>query len=131
MFYVLLGLKLKSKTHAEEDGCEVCIWHHFHALSCVLFSCQFTLFFFFLFHFGDGSCTFHFLLGLLWYDLIVSWGLNVKTKQNQGSFRASFFSPIFLKQVGGGDSSVAERQTHDRKVLDSRSGWRIFFFRVN
>ena len=88
-------------------------------------------FFFFFFHFGDGTCTFHFLLGFLWYDLVVSWGLNVKTKQNQGSFGASFFSPIFLKQVGSGDSSVAERQTHNRKVLGSRSGWRIFFSRVN
>ena len=61
--------------------------------------------------------------------------LNVKkNKKNQGSFRASFFSLIFLKQVGSGDSSVAERQTHNQKVLGSsrgRSGQRIFFSRVN
>jgi len=51
-------------------------------------------FFFFFFHFGDGSCTFRFLLDLLWYDLIVDGGLNVKTKSRL------FQGVIFLSQYG-------------------------------
>ena len=88
-----------------------------------------------------NACFFLFLLSFWGWELHLPFSVRltvvwphrwrgVKCKNKIKALSGRHFS----LPVGSEDSSVAERQTRNQKVLGSshgRSGWRIFFSRVN